>query len=705
MASSQFKKEIHAEASSSSHASPTTGESKENQTEPFFFGQDKIIQLNKKLGFNSNKNGVCWGMSWSAKNAILVEDIVTFNNRIIIIYATELPVLLVEINLAETKKREEYFKSVKSHSVEIKEEKVSARLENTLTVREELLASIPIFSSNVEINQSRCEFSDIFPSEFILVQKSIDWLTPVALDSQGGEVLIDEIPGFYSLETLTECLRALRAEFLTEPSILHPVAIMLSHNYHSTTLGFIPKDKNKWWLFNPSMPPGYSEGDELSVAKAIYRFLIFGSRICLYSKSKREPVLNLGFSKFYSQNISFRMQIYCSQKQSSLVADKIRRWRLRPLWREMILSPLSKIHALDFPWLCHIAKTKEILMAKELLARGVLVNQPTKQRHMSALNFAVDHENLPMATLLLKYKADANHQGKIKETPLFDAIRNRNLLMVNILLQHNANPNQQSLAKVTPLVLAVHHKTSIIVQRLLVAGSDVNLDKRLLTIAAANKDYDTVKILLDHKADPDASISSLHPPLHTVIANQQIDIAILLLAYGANINLQSKYVLKDLPKALLKWGNNNNSYSEMESLLTRTRTTLFGRKNYLLEEIVNVTALHLAVFTSYLSGCRLLLENGANPSLVASGITAMDIIKLMYPGSLEELEAITPLHDDYPSQKFLYEAKKELDKKLSSSPNLSFSVLSYLGKTGYQFFQHKLATHCTLLHSPPTATI
>jgi len=126
--------------------------------------------------------------------------------------------------------------------------------------------------------------------------------------------------------------------------------------------------------------------------------------------------------------------------------------------------------------------------------------------------------------LLIQHGADVNARGGIrvssgpgkwKHTPLHLAAREGNLEIVKLLIEHGAKIEAKDFNNATPLFMAVTHKRKEVVKYLLEKGANINVRGRLYS---------------DHR----------EYPIHRAIESRQDDMAELLVAYGADLNVKNQ---------------------------------------------------------------------------------------------------------------------------------------------------------------------
>jgi len=173
--------------------------------------------------------------------------------------------------------------------------------------------------------------------------------------------------------------------------------------------------------------------------------------------------------------------------------------------------------------------------------------------------------------LLKKQKYNANMLDIIGNTPIFYAIRNNNIDMVKLLIKYNADINHRKNKGPTPLMIASQYGCLGIVKLLLNRGVNVNTKTKsfrytalLEAIGSESKDSESImKLLVDHGANINQKDSSLGLPIYYACMKYNIKkVKILLDCPNININLIKNNPLEtcldlesiDIAKLLIEYG-------------------------------------------------------------------------------------------------------------------------------------------------------
>jgi ankyrin repeat protein len=195
------------------------------------------------------------------------------------------------------------------------------------------------------------------------------------------------------------------------------------------------------------------------------------------------------------------------------------------------------------------------------------------------------------AELLLRAGADANAVNDFGTSPLSEACLNGNTEMVRLLLQNHANPNLAIGTGETPLMTCAKTGSTDAVRLLLEAGAAVNgrepsQSQTAIMWAAAEKHPGVVKGLIDAHADAKAHTKQGFSAIHFAARVGDLESIKVLLASGVDINL------------LTKPDGDGGATAGFTPLLVATMRAQVD------------TALYL-------------LDHGADPNILASGMTPL----------------------------------------------------------------------------------
>jgi ankyrin repeat protein/TPR repeat protein len=209
-----------------------------------------------------------------------------------------------------------------------------------------------------------------------------------------------------------------------------------------------------------------------------------------------------------------------------------------------------------------------IEIVKLLIDHGADINTKNEYSN-SLLHIAVGEDRLEMVKTLLECEADVNDKNKYQNTPLHWAIRNGYIEVAKLLLEYGADVNAAGVNGASPLHVAIGENQIGLVKLLLEKGANINakgkhndsvlhwtaarghvqITKLLLEYIAYinNKTHwdvfhnstDVVKPLVKHKASINCKDNYGDTPLHKAARNGHLEVAEMLLAYGADVNAKN----------------------------------------------------------------------------------------------------------------------------------------------------------------------
>ena len=250
------------------------------------------------------------------------------------------------------------------------------------------------------------------------------------------------------------------------------------------------------------------------------------------------------------------------------------------------------VHSSDIcTLLADSAEQKDRAAVRILLDKGVDVNA-TQVDGMTAVHWAVYHDDLDMAKLLVAHKADVTVQNRYGVPPLSLACTNGNEHIVQLLLDAGADPNMKLRGGETTLMTAARTGRVGSVTALLAAGADVNAsdsnEQTAIMWASAAGHAEVVQLLIEAKAEFLSPLDSGFTPLFFAVREGHTKVVDVLLAAGVDVNSELR------PRSG-----------------ARTQRT---------------NALILAVENGHFETAVFLLEKGADPNAAPAGYTAIHAI-------------------------------------------------------------------------------
>lgn len=181
----------------------------------------------------------------------------------------------------------------------------------------------------------------------------------------------------------------------------------------------------------------------------------------------------------------------------------------------------------------------ESFQVEALLTKDLDVNEPQVDG-MTALHWAVHHDDAALAKRLIELRADVTASNRYGVTPLFLACENGNAEVVQLLLQGGADPNSLVKGGETALMTAARTGKVDAVRELIEAGAEVDARERngqtAVMWAAAEGHVDVVAELLDAGADFLTPLDSGWTPFFFAVREGHVEVTHLLIKAGANPN-------------------------------------------------------------------------------------------------------------------------------------------------------------------------
>lgn len=185
------------------------------------------------------------------------------------------------------------------------------------------------------------------------------------------------------------------------------------------------------------------------------------------------------------------------------------------------------------------ASANQFAIARHLIEHGADVNLATRDGNAnSPLILAARRGHGGIVNLLLDNGADVNKTNSDDWPPLFYAVNNNDLTMSALFIKVGAKVNYESRIGLTALMISAKAGYEDMTYLLLKSGADFNATdfagNTPLFHAVLQHNYATTQILLEVGSDPNMQNSSGLRPLDLALNKGYLDIANLLLAYGAN---------------------------------------------------------------------------------------------------------------------------------------------------------------------------
>jgi ankyrin repeat protein len=189
--------------------------------------------------------------------------------------------------------------------------------------------------------------------------------------------------------------------------------------------------------------------------------------------------------------------------------------------------------------LADAAEMRDGTLIRGLLQEGADVDA-RQVDGMTALHWAVYHDDVDMTGLLVRSGANVNVENRYGVPPLSTASTNGNATIVGLLLDAGADPDETLEGGETILMIAARTGSLEVVELLLAKDADPNAverrDQTALMWAAAEGHTPVVETLIDAGADVQAKLRSGFTPMFFAVREGHIEVALTLLEAGVDVN-------------------------------------------------------------------------------------------------------------------------------------------------------------------------
>lgn len=190
---------------------------------------------------------------------------------------------------------------------------------------------------------------------------------------------------------------------------------------------------------------------------------------------------------------------------------------------------------------------------KRLIEKGAKVDAETWEG-VTPLMYAVQNENLEIATYLLGKGANPDKKPLNKIPPLIAAVKTENFAMVELLIRNNASINTGDNSDITPLMYAAAFNNYTLTDMLLYYEAWVNLQDNngntALLIASYYGYFEIVDLLVQNGANVNLADNKGITPVYVAAQNGNTEIIEYLYHNGADIGEPNKYGVTPLYSAI-----------------------------------------------------------------------------------------------------------------------------------------------------------
>ena len=195
-----------------------------------------------------------------------------------------------------------------------------------------------------------------------------------------------------------------------------------------------------------------------------------------------------------------------------------------------------------------------------------------------------------------------------RQIPIHVAVKGSDLKEVMRLVEEGEDLNERDFSGTTALSISILSNQPKMTEYLITHGAEPNASTKLVRDLIKKGDIKTIELLLNRGAKIDGPPNTIWPdeiPLLEAIQNKKIDISLLLIKRGANVNIEPNRKSKDYHTALAL-----TAYDVR--LLTVLKALLDAGADPNKKAILDITPLHCAAEANNIEAVRLLVGKGAD---------------------------------------------------------------------------------------------
>ncbi|MHB1946954.1 MAG: ankyrin repeat domain-containing protein [Gammaproteobacteria bacterium] len=567
-----------------------------------------IEQVRVKEAEKVNEMGQCCGIAAMGMQAILLDDIATYDKRVKLFTEIKPDELLKRIKEAKQNKEKKESKSAKAS-------------------KDELLADIPIFVEDVALAQRPFRFAHLFEEKTGTLTNTMQSLS-IVMSKKLEEKNVTRVTHFSSIFSADNLATFFQHMRRSVKGLKEPIAFVLTDADHRIVVGYNPTQSQPWSIIEGQIVQAVKFSDILDVALHVNK---------VFSPTFRASRDNI---------TCFTAEIYTPEKQALELNKKI-----NPFISHIMEQSGFKTKEVDSKGYTLIQKAAcegDPVLMKALLRNKADPNAGQKSG-LTPLLIAIEYGHLSIVKLLIKHGAKIR-SGKQGSTPILIAAARGHLDIAQYLLSkifNKSDPNQPNEKGIAPITAAAAGGFVEIMKELLKHKIKLNVadEKGLdpLMFACRYGQEEAVKLLLENKLNPneknkiDESTS-----LHYAIESGNINV-IKLVITKENINASKPFDIESIFKIARKQGKDEEV---LQFLFKGQERNLVSSTN-----VCEITPLGLAVLYGQPHIVRYLLEQGANTDLVvnkdhfkhvnlislAKVLDREDIVKILAPTSAKQV--------------------------------------------------------------------
>lgn len=444
----------------------------------------KLVQYMIRCGYKGNAEGVCYGFTHMAVQALLSNDLKTFDDRLELIL-------------------EDYDK-------------------NRLNERQRNETGITAFLDGVELYHLQKPYAYLLSKEPKRKQDAtlvMPLLQSESIESQGGFNIIDQSSALFFKDELTNYFSSL-ADHIQQSNFNEPIAISLNNNCHIVTVGY-DYDEKKWiFIDSNNLPIVRLNPSEL--AEAVH-------------SSLGEQTL----SKKFDEAIALTPSIFSTQLNRENLTSLLANWKKDKQYR--LIYEFSN----DLESKYNDKNRTEILDLATHMGDLALIK--TIQNHFNSklsnglLETAIIHSQPECIQYFVDNGVDAHERNKDNKTPLMIAAAEGNIEICELLIGLGAKFEDGDAQVVLFEAAETGNLTARIFDFLKQHGSNINgaksnSGKTALMIAAENGHEEVCRLLIEKGADVNISDQLGDSALSIAASNGLSNVCARLIKHGADVN-------------------------------------------------------------------------------------------------------------------------------------------------------------------------
>ncbi len=478
------------------------------QLSKFLSSQGRLFEAMIQLDYPSPAHiykGICFGVAHMGKQAMLAEDIQTFDDRFDRMFAAiKTDDEMENLSILMNNKLRNYIFSRRPYPSQQQIDEYWGQLFTEEIIIEKNPAlhkdiDLRAFFDGIEIYNFQFMHPELFSEKIPFCRKpelSLSLTLPTSLEEKKIQC-VKSFSGIYTLTELTQYLHTLRQTLEGPNPFLHPVSLILRGFHHTTHVGYCPK-KHKWIFIDANSK--FENRLRLSLSRTI---------------ASSHEMAGILFKNFWANDlVGFTTEVSVTGDQVEAFKPYLTQWHQTPAMQDMLTvtrERASRVGEIDLHdkvendfWLLNASQCGHTQTVRELLAAGANPNL-TSTENAGPLYVAAVNNHTDIVEILLEGKADVDLLTDDLATALFPAVRNANVEMINLLISHSVKIDHVRKDGLTALRLAIKHNYADVVSVLLKANAKVTNDD--LKFANAKGSSSVVALLTNHMASL-SSVSS-----------------------------------------------------------------------------------------------------------------------------------------------------------------------------------------------------